>query len=128
MISVTKEYYGTKRITAWAEEKDGKAGYSIKCADGHLWLPKEAFERSYQLLTAMDFSHALVAMKEDRTVARAGWNGKGMWIRLRYPGETSKMTTPYIYMKTVDDELVPWLCSQTDMLANDWGIVQAGAL
>ena len=33
------------------------------------------------------------------------------------------MTLPYIYMKTADDNLVPWLASQTDILAQDWIMV-----
>ena len=53
---------------------------------------------------------------------RQGWNGKGMYIEIQNPDENSKMTLPYIYMKTVDNKIVPWLASQTDILANDWEI------
>jgi len=53
-------------------------------------------------------------------VARRGWNGKNMWIALQVPDEGSKMTLPYVYMRTVQGDLVPWLCSQTDLLATDW--------
>lgn len=49
-------------------------------------------------------------------------NAKGMWLALQTPDEHSKMSLPYIYMKTVGGGLVPWLASQTDMLAEDWGI------
>jgi hypothetical protein len=49
-----------------------------------------------------------------------GWNGKGMWIQLMHPTEQSDMTLPYIYMKTACGNLVPWLASQTDILADDW--------
>ena len=49
-----------------------------------------------------------------------GWNGKGMYIEIFNPNENSKMTLPYIFMKTVDNNFVPWLASQTDLLANDW--------
>ena len=72
----------------------------------------------------MTFSEALDALKGGFRVYRGGWNGKKMWIRLQVPNEKSKMTLPYIYMKTADDELVPWLASQTDVLAEDWSIVQ----
>lgn len=68
----------------------------------------------------LDFGLALVALKRGGKVARAGWNGKGMWLALQTPDEGSKMSLPYIYMKTVDDKLVPWLASQTDILAEDW--------
>lgn len=52
--------------------------------------------------------------------ARKGWNGKDMYIMLQYPTEKSKMTLPYIYMKTADGNLVPWVASQTDLLSEDW--------
>ena len=53
-------------------------------------------------------------------VQRAGWNGKGMWLELQVPDDFSKMTLPYVYMRTAQGDLVPWLCSQTDLLALDW--------
>jgi len=70
--------------------------------------------------TGKDFSWALEALKDGHRVRRAGWNGKGMWLAMQRPDAYSKMTLPYIYMKTVQGDLVPWLCSQTDMLALDW--------
>jgi hypothetical protein len=68
----------------------------------------------------MDFGDAIRKLKEGMLVQRLGWNGKGMHLRLQVPDEHSKMTLPYIYMRTVQGDLVPWLASQTDMLANDW--------
>lgn len=56
-------------------------------------------------------------------VRRAGWNGKGMWIAIQKPDAHSKMTEPYIYMRTVHGGLIPWLCSQADLLAIDWEVV-----
>lgn len=53
-------------------------------------------------------------------VQRAGWNGKGMWLELQVPDEHSKMGLPYVYMSTATGQLVPWLCSQSDLLAQDW--------
>lgn len=67
-----------------------------------------------------DFSEALKILKDGGYVARKGWNGKGMWLALQRPDISSKMTAPYIYMRTVDGYLVPWLASQTDMLSEDW--------
>lgn len=55
-------------------------------------------------------------------VARGGWNGKGMSLELEIPGENSKMTLPYVFINTADGKRVPWLCSQTDLLAMDWEI------
>lgn len=66
------------------------------------------------------FSQALVALKMGDLVARRGWNGKGMYLALQTPDAGSKMSLPYIYMKTADGHLVPWLASQTDLLSDDW--------
>lgn len=70
----------------------------------------------------MDFGAALVALKSGQRVSRAGWNGKGMWLRLQRPDAHSKMTLPYVYMSTALGDLVPWLASQTDILAEDWQV------
>lgn len=68
----------------------------------------------------MDFGAALVLLKNGKRATREGWNGKGMWIALQVPDENSMMDRPYIYMKTVDNQLVPWVASQSDLLATDW--------
>lgn len=79
-----------------------------------------------------DFGEALKALKNGKAVARKGWNGKGIYIELQRPDEHSKMTLPYIYIVTTglqsDNKaaprgVVPWLASQTDMLAEDWEVV-----
>ncbi len=75
-------------------------------------------------LENLSFSQALNALKNGDRVQRDGWNGKGMYIEQQTPTDTSKMTLPYIFMKTADNELVPWIASQADMLANDWQIVE----
>ncbi len=83
----------------------------------------------------MDFGDAIKALKEGKKVARERWNGKGLWLELQTPDKHSKMTLPYIYMayqtapasesapKNHKDARVPWLASQTDMLSEDWCIV-----
>lgn len=68
----------------------------------------------------MDFGQALNALREGETVSRRGWNGKNQWLGLQVPDADSKMTLPYIYIHTVNGDLVPWLASQTDLLAHDW--------
>lgn len=68
----------------------------------------------------LDFSDALMYLKCGQKLTRSGWNGKGMYIELQKPESQSKMTLPYIFMKTVDGDLVPWVASQTDLLADDW--------
>lgn len=69
------------------------------------------------------FGQALHQMKAGDKVARMGWNGKGMFIAVQWPDQHSKMKSPYIYMSPVGGALVPWLASQSDMLAEDWYIV-----
>lgn len=71
-----------------------------------------------------DFGWALRHLRNGKRVARAGWNGKGMWLELQRPDLGSKMTLPYIYMKTACGNLVPWLASQTDMLSEDWEVAE----
>jgi len=71
----------------------------------------------------MNFGQAIEALKLGQKVARAGWNGKNMWLALQRPDAHSKMTLPYIYMFTAQGDLVPWLASQTDVLAEDWSIL-----
>lgn len=80
----------------------------------------------------MDFGAALNALREGRRVCRSGWNGKGMWLVLviAWDGETRALVgasherLPFIAMKTADDKIVPWLASQTDLLATDWGVLE----
>ncbi len=78
----------------------------------------------------MNFGKAIEALKQNKRIARQGWNGKGMWLRIVVPGGDSKEfdmgmeNLPYIEMKTADNKLVPWLASQTDVLAEDWVIVE----
>lgn len=76
-----------------------------------------------------DFGGALAALREGKKVGRMGWNGNGIFIQLQVPDENSKMTSPYIYIDTfglvtsnpnAPKSRVPWLASQTDMLAEDW--------
>lgn len=94
----------------------------------------------------MDFGDAIRALKRGEKVARAGWNGKGMWLSLSCNGTRevaaenfwsphnaefarscpngTAMVLPSITMKTATGEiLMGWLASQTDMLAEDWLIV-----
>ena len=71
----------------------------------------------------MDFGDAINALRSGLKVARTGWNGKNMWLELQVPDAHSKMTLPYIYMFTAQGDLVPWLASQSDMLAADWQVV-----
>lgn len=75
------------------------------------------------------FGHALELLKRGERLTREGWNGRGMWIALWSPGDANDlrglagactMTLPFLYMRTAQGDLVPWLASQTDLLASDW--------
>jgi len=74
----------------------------------------------------VNFSDALNSIKSGAKAYREGWNGKGLRIQIQRPDEGSMMTLPYIYMsypedaKTTPGCKVPWIASQTDMLADDW--------
>ncbi len=160
-------YIGTKMIKAqpmnradynmyrgWglsADENGGDAGYLIEYIgggqgnhpdhEGYIsWSPKEVFDREYRKTSGMTFGQAIEAMKAGYRVARAGWNGKGMWISIVGENNYIIYTTshvdwqdptegeckgllPWIGMKTADNKFVPWLASQTDMLADDWNVL-----
>ncbi len=85
---------------------------------------------------ALTFGDAIAALKSGKKVAREGWNGKGMFLflsrniefetdaNLSCLSKTKMKQTASIVMKTAQDEfVVGWLASQSDMLAEDWIIV-----
>lgn len=132
-----KKYIGVKLIKAEPELKDGVEGYKVVYPqpDGSeytSWSPKDVFEEAYREVNGMSFGLAIEALKKGYKVARTGWNGKGIFIELQVPDKNSKMTSPYIFIDTTGLETtnekapksrVPWLASQTDMLADDWQII-----
>ncbi len=97
-----------------------------------------------QTYTGMTFGGAIAALKQGKKVARQGWNGKGMWLWLKpgtmiqsdwchdpalkaiadqNGGEIEALGT--ICMKTADNKILSgWLASQTDMLSNDWVVIE----
>jgi len=79
-----------------------------------------------------NFGEVIRELKNGKSARREGWNGKGIFIKLHRPDENSKMTSPYIYINTTglqtdnpeaSKSLVPWLASQTDILAEDWLVI-----
>lgn len=86
----------------------------------------------------MNFGQALSALKEGKRVVRDGWNGKGMFLFL-VPGSTFKVNRypllgiypldtkieyqAHIDIRTAQGTIVPWLASQSDVLAEDWEVL-----
>lgn len=83
----------------------------------------------------MNFGQAIEILKSGGRVRRTGWNGKGLSIEMQVPDGNSKMTLPYLFMNYPStpasdtapanhiNARVPWLASQTDILSEDWEIV-----
>ena len=119
---------------------EGYAGYVS-------WSPAEQFNNAYRPVQGMTFSQALEAIKIGKKVQRVGWNGKGMWVaytpgstfpvELAREGHAAKHRAnelipnqtitllPHIDMRAADGTMViGWLASQTDILAEDWQVVE----
>lgn len=149
-----KQYIGSKVVqaelmcqSAWYAENnwaippwegwDGE-GYKVRYEDGYeSWSPKEAFEAAYRRTDGMSFGLALEAAKKGFRIARKGWNGKGMYVFLAdemdfhtYADlsefeENGVKVLDCLCMRTADGNICPgWLASQTDMLADDWRIIE----
>lgn len=111
------------------------------------WSPKEVFEKAYRQVTGLTFGIALEALKRGKRIARKGWNSKGMFLFLKPGGNPPKTAIhdpalravinekhpdsdtfpalPSIRMFTATGEvLTGWLASQTDMLSEDWEILE----
>lgn len=130
--------YLTEDLGAVESNVEGFKGYVS-------WSPAAVFAKSFAQSHGMDFGTALLAIKRGYKVARKGWNGKGMWLIL-VPGQKAvqlKEGTPYhAALGPVETEILPhidmwtvnaegrramlpgWLASQSDMLAEDWEIVE----
>ena len=131
-----------------SNENQADEGYKVTYPDGYVsWCPKTQFEEAGRPFDGMTFGMAIEAMKRGKKVARKGWNGKGMWLCVplcdgpkeipatgvwgkpnaeyaEQNGGTVKVM-PYVTMKTADGSIVMgWLASQTDMLSEDWTVVE----
>lgn len=146
-VAMTRLAYNEYRGWQLPTDEDGAdEGYLVEYLDGgkpnhpnHVgyisWSPTEQFESAYRPTDGLTFGLAIEALKRGERVARAGWNGKGMWLGIvdgyHYNPDKGHATAyalgleklPWIGMKTADAKFVPWLASQTDMLAEDWTIV-----
>lgn len=134
-----KQYIGTKIIHAEPMERNGREGYRVVYEpDGYeSWSPKEVFEEAYRQTDGMNFGLVLEAAKKGKRIARAGWNGKGMYVFLANVNDFHTMADlsefedqdvevgDALVMRTAQRGFQPgWLASQADMLADDWYIVE----
>lgn len=139
--------------TVPADENPQDPGYIVEYMDGGppnvpgregyvSWSPKEVFEQSYQFNGALGFGQALELMRRGYAIARAGWNGKGLFVYLvpanAYPATTgvaraffNEKPVPYnAYMaiKGADGRVSTWAPSGNDVLADDWHVLNVPAL
>lgn len=122
-----------------ADEDGADAGFLVEYLDGGMpnhpghmgyitWTPSEPFSKAYRPFKGLTFGMALEALKIGQKVSRTGWNGKGLWLEYHQP--MAAVDLPYIRMSYPvgstgypQGSRVPWLASQTDMLAQDWEII-----
>lgn len=89
----------------------------------------------------VDFGDALRALKAGKRVSRTGWNGAGMFAYLvpaaSYPVQTGAAKAhfgdgamvpyrAYLALKTTRGDVATWAPSCSDVLANDWIILEDG--
>lgn len=145
-----KKYIGTKLINAvsmtraaynvfrgWTlptDENGDDEGYLVEYLDGgkpntttHAgyvsWSPKEQFDNAYRATTGLTFGLAVDALKCGKLVSRAGWNGKGMWVKYIDSISNNGLTfNAYLAIKNVNGSLSTWVPSINDVLADDWQI------
>jgi len=147
---MTRGYYNS--IRGWeipSDENASEDGYKIVYSDGYIsWCPKARFEEVSRPIDGMTFGMAIEALKRGKKVTRRGWNGKGMFLWLK-PATTIKadwcrdpelkalveqnggeiLALGTVCMYTHDSTgrkaiLTGWLASQSDMLDEDWEIVE----
>ena len=138
-----RKFMGQGPNTSPVNEDPSEAGYKVTYPDGYIsWCPKAQFEAAGRPVDGMTFGMAVEMMKQGRKVARRGWNGKGMWLwllpaaevkrewckdprLLEVMGERDSLSClGSIRMRTATGEvLTGWLASQTDILADDWCLV-----
>lgn len=146
---MNREMYNDFR--GWTVPKDenpSDEGYLVEYTDGGKpnvegyagyvsWSPKEQFEKAYGTTDAMNFGLAVEAIKKGLKITRQGWNGAGQFVYYvpanSYPAQTdaAKQTfgdmvpyRAYMALKTVQNDIQVWIPSTTDVLADDWLVVE----
>jgi hypothetical protein len=123
-------YQSGDNLVYWGGTAQGTstiAGRDIFATDWELY-EEPVNESEPEPTSNLTFSQALEYLKQGKRVARDGWNGKGMWLKLvdhkvRYFTDAYH-GLPWIGIKTADNSFVPWAASQTDLLAEDWRVVE----
>jgi hypothetical protein len=74
--------------------------------------------------TQMRFSHALDMITAGQKLARSGWNGKDMYVKLvkSHDFEFSELNSHFV-IKNVKNSFDTWVPSVSDLLAEDWVLV-----
>ena len=111
-------------------------GYKIRHANGHVsWCPSDVFEENYHPMEGMNFGLALEAAKQGKKISRAGWNGKGQYVFLaddvefHTDADLAELegdieVSDILVIRTTRGLQPGWLATQSDMLAEDWMIVE----
>ena len=136
---MTRGEYNIFRGWQLPEDEDGSdEGYLVEYQDGGKpntpqyagyvsWSPKAQFDAAYRQTQGMTFGLALEALQQGKRVSRAGWNGVGLWLEYRPANGVDlayiRMSYPVNSKAYPEGARVPWLASQTDMLATDWAVV-----
>ena len=93
------------------------------------WSPAAQALAAYRTATGLPFGLAVEAMKQGKRVARAGWNGAGMFVYLvpedvtRLPDGELVYHRQYMALKTAQGDVAAWAPSGSDALADDWYIL-----
>ncbi len=130
-----------------ADENGADEGYLVEYLDGGKpntdrfdgyvsWSPKEVFEKAYRPVSGLSFGLAIEALKQGKSLLRAGWNGKEQFVYLvkgeklasalgydfgEYVGEPT--FNDMFVLRNSQNELCAWVPSTGDLMAEDWQIV-----
>lgn len=136
LILTQKELF--EKVSDGWEATEIRYGYAVVYEGGYRsWSPADVFEAAYRRTDGMNFGLAIEAAKMGKRIARRGWNGKGMYVFLVHgmdfhtAADLSELddqdveVLDCLMMRTATGAFCPgWLASQTDMLADDWYIVE----
>lgn len=95
---------------------------SIRPTIGGAIRPMADFAQPERERELQGIGWAIKRMYSGHRVFRRGWNGKGQSLGMQQPDTYSANTLPYVFIVTVENKRVPWVCSQTDLLAIDWEV------